>query len=71
MLVIYLVVLSGISWLVYLAARDMSNGLSPESSQVGKILFSTLVVVPDHNGVAPHACFYRRSNHLRARAEDL
>ena len=43
-LVIYLVVLSGISWLVYLATRDMSNGLSPESSQVGKILFSTLVV---------------------------
>ena len=43
-LVIYLVVLSGISWLVYLAVRDMGNGLSPQSSQVGKIIFGTLVV---------------------------
>ncbi len=43
-LVVYLVVLSGISWLVYLATRDMSRALSPESSQVGKILFGTLVV---------------------------
>ena len=43
-LVVYLVVLSGISWLVYLASRDMGSGGSPESSQVGKILFGTLVV---------------------------
>lgn len=43
-LVVYLVVLSGISWLVYLAARDMGSGGSPESSQVGKIIFGTLVV---------------------------
>jgi ABC-type transport system involved in multi-copper enzyme maturation permease subunit len=45
-LVAYLVVLSLVSWLVYAAAHALTGILSssPESAQVGKILFGVLVV---------------------------
>jgi ABC-2 type transport system permease protein len=44
-LVIYLIVLSVITWLTYAAVSGISSGYGgPEASQVGKFLFSVLVI---------------------------
>lgn len=43
-LALYLVVLSGVTWLVYTTTRDVGRNYgNPQSSQVGKFIFYTLV----------------------------
>src|SRR6476619_7873375 len=43
-LVIYLLVLSVITWLTYIAVGGLSANNGPESSQIGKFIFSVLVI---------------------------
>lgn len=43
-LVIYLLVLSVITWLTYIAVAGLSSNAGPESSQIGKFIFSVLVI---------------------------